>query len=381
MTHTLLFIVNSAEFFMSHRLPLALAARDAGFKVHVATGLGGARRQIEEHGLLHHVIPLSRSGHNLFAELRSLWAIFRLMRTIRPSLVHLVTIKPVLYGGLMARIAQVPAVVVAISGLGSIFVSSNRRSLWMREAIKRMYRLALGHPNIKVIFQNPDDRSVLVDAGAIRNNEQAELIKGSGVALHEYRVHPEPADVPVITFAARLLKDKGVIEFMEAARILLARNVCAKFWLVGSSDPDNPTSVTEEQIAAWRQQGIVELMGFRTDIADLFARSNVIVLPSYYGEGLPKVLIEAAACGRAVVTTDHPGCRDAIESGKTGLLVPVRDATALANAIQSLIDDPINRKKLGTAGRAFAEREFDIQKVIEIHLGIYQKLLVDGATK
>lgn len=365
---------------MSHRLPLALAACEAGFTVHVATGPGSACQQIEDQGLSHHIIPLSRSGHNPFAELRSLWAIFRLMRTIRPNLVHLVTIKPVLYGGLMARIARVPAVVVAISGLGSLFVSHKRRSRWLREAIKRIYRLALEHPNIKVIFQNPDDRSVLVDAGAI-HNDQTELIKGSGVSLPEYPVHPEPADVPVITFAARLLKDKGVVEFVEAARILLTRNVHARFWLVGSLDPDNPTSVTQEQMAEWHSQGIVELMGFRTDIVDLFAKSNVVVLPSYYGEGLPKVLIEAAACGRTVVTTDHPGCRDAIEAGKTGLLVPVRDATALANAVQSLIEDPISRKKMGAAGRALAEREFTIKKVVETHLRIYQELLADGASK
>lgn len=377
MVSTLLFVVNSPDFFISHRLPLALAAREAGFNVHVATGPGGGAKQIEDQGLAHHVIPLSRSGRNPFAELRSLWSIFRLMRAIKPNLVHLVTIKPVLYGGLMARIARVPAVVVAISGLGSIFVSHDRRSVWLREAIKRVYRLALGHPNIRVIFQNSDDRSVLVDVGAINNN-QTELIKGSGVELSEYPVIPEPMDEPVITFASRLLKDKGVTEFVDAARILLAKNIRAKFWLVGSPDPGNPTSVTEEQIAEWRQEGIVDPMGFRTDIADLFVKSNVVVLPSYYGEGLPKVLIEAAACARSVVTTDHPGCRDAIEAGKTGLLVPVRDATALADAIQSLINDSIGRQKMGAAGRALAEREFAIGKVVETHLRIYQELLADG---
>lgn len=380
MTQTLLFIVNSPEFFISHRLALALAARDEGFTVHVATGPGRAREQIEAQGLVHHEIPLSRSGRNPFTELCSLWAIFRLMRSINPRLVHLVTIKPVLYGGLVARIARVPAVVVAISGLGSVFVSHNRSGVWLRNVIKRIYRLALGHPNIKVIFQNPDDRSVLVNSGAIRT-DQTEMIRGSGVALSEYHVHPEPEDAPVVIFAARLLKDKGVVEFVTAARILSARNVHAKFWLAGSPDPDNPTSVTEEQIAEWRLQDAVEPLGFRSDIADLFARSNVVVLPSYYGEGLPKVLIEAAACGRPVVTTDHPGCRDAIEAGRTGLLVPVRDATALANAIQSLIEDPVGRKKMGAAGRALAEKEFAIEKVVGAHLRIYRDLLTNGASK
>jgi glycosyltransferase involved in cell wall biosynthesis len=378
MPKSLLLIVNSPEFFISHRLPVALAARESGFDVHVATGPGPACRQIVDQGLSHHVISLSRSGRNPFVEFRSLWEIFRLMRTIRPSLVHLVTIKPVLYGGLMARIARVPAVVVAISGLGSVFVTHNRRNFWLREPIKWLYRLALGHPNIRVIFQNSDDRSVLVGAGAI-HDDQTKLIKGSGVALREYPVIPEPAGVPVVIFAARLLKDKGVVEFVQAAQILMARNIHAKFWLVGAPDPGNPTSVNEEQITEWRQQGVVEPMGFRSDIADLFARSNVVALPSYYGEGLPKVLIEAAACGRAVVTTDHPGCRDAIEVGKTGILVPVRDSLALADAIQALIEDPVTRKQMGMSGRALAEREFAIERVVDAHLAIYRELLVKGA--
>ena len=380
MPRSLLFIVNTPEFFMSHRLPIALAALEAGFSVHVATGPGGAPgcQEIVNKGLSHYVIPLSRSGHNPFTELRSLWVIFQLMRTIKPNVLHLVTIKPVLYGGLLARIGKVPAVVVAISGLGSIFASHNRSSFWLREAIKRMYRIALGHPNIRVIFQNSHDRSVLVDAGAI-HDDQTKLIKGSGVALTEYPVNPEPAGVPVITFAARLLGDKGVIEFVQAARILMARNIHAKFWLVGSPDPGNPTSVNEQQMTEWRQQGVVEPMGFQSDIADLFARSNVVALPSYYGEGLPKVLIEAAACGRAVVTTDHPGCRDAIEVGKTGILVPVRDSVALADAIQALIEDPATRKQMGMAGRALAEREFAIERVVDAHLAIYRELLAKGA--
>lgn len=376
MAKVLLFIVNTPEFFLSHRLPIARAARKAGFNVHVATGPGTVCQDIKAIGFSHHVIPLSRSGNNPFAEIRSLLAIFFLIFSIKPKLVHLVTIKPVLYGGLMARLAGVPAVVVAISGLGSVFASQGQNSTWLRKAIKFMYRIALGHRNIRVIFQNSDDLSVLADAGAIHNH-QTELIKGSGVALTEYSVDVEPTDVPVITFAARLLKNKGVVEFVEAARILEARNIHARFWLAGSLDPGNPTSVTEEQISQWRQQGIVELMGFRTDIAELFARSNMVVLPSYYGEGLPKVLIEAAACGRAVITTDHPGCRDAIEAGKTGLLVPVRDAVALANAIQSLIEDPFTRKKMGAAGRALAEAEFAIEKVVESHLRIYRELLDD----
>jgi len=380
MTEKLLFIVNVPEFFISHRLPLAIAARETGSEVHVATGPGSACQKIRDLDFPHHTIPLSRSGRNPFSELLSLWSIFSIMRTVKPSLVHLVTIKPVLYGGLMARLARVPAVVAAISGLGTVFVMRKPGRSWLRKSIELLYRIALGHPNIRIIFQNPSDRSVLIDAKAVRK-EQTVLIRGSGVPLSVYSFFPEPEDVPVITFAARLLKDKGVVEFVEAARILLARNINATFWLIGSPDPDNPTSVTEDQVAEWGRQGIVVPMGFRTDIADLFARSNLVVFPSYYGEGLPKVLIEAAACGRAVITTDHPGCRDAIEPGQTGLLVPVRDSTALADAVQSLIEDPGRRMQMGLAGRALAEREFAIETVVDAHLRIYRELTANGASR
>ncbi len=370
----LLFVINTLEFFQSHRLPLAIAAREAGFCVHVATGPGSSGNQHINLGFAHQVLPLSRSGRNPLLELRVMWALFRLMRTVKPDLVHLVTIKPVLYGGLMARLARVPAVVVAISGLGSVFVDGRGRHAWMRRGVEWLYRLALGHRNLKVIFQNSEDRAVLLGLGAVRY-ENTMVIRGSGVALNEYPMCPEPDGVPVVTFAARLLKDKGVVEFVEAARILKARGVLVRFCLAGSPDPDNPTSVNEDEIREWGRQEIVEPLGHRNDIAELFARSNLVVLPSYYGEGLPKVLIEAAACGRAVVTTDHPGCRDAIKPGKTGLLVPVRDAVALADAIQSLIDDPERRRKMGKAARILAEREFTIERVVAAHMQLYEELL------
>jgi glycosyltransferase involved in cell wall biosynthesis len=369
----LLFVVNIPEFFLSHRLPLATAAREEGFSVHVATGGGSDCDQIKRLGFPHHLLPLSRSGKNIFSELRSLWALYWLMRKVQPDLVHLVTIKPVLYGGLIARISGVPAVVAAISGLGTIFVHQERRDFWIGFFLKWLYRLALGHPNIKVVFQNPDDRALLVSLGAVRD-EQTVLIRGSGVLLSDYLVLPEPEGLPVVTFAARLLKDKGVREFIEVARILKARGVAAEFWLIGSPDPDNLTSITQDDVMRWSEEGLVKTLGYRSDISKLFAKSNIVVLPSYR-EGLPKVLIEAAASGRAVVTTDVPGCRDAIEPSLTGLLVPVRDVLALADAVQTLIGDTARRQQMGAAGRALAEREFAVEKVVDQHLAIYRGMV------
>lgn len=262
--------------------------------------------------------------------------------------------------------------VAAISGLGTIFIDRKWDRFWMRLGIEWLYRVALGHSNAKVIFQNPDDRAALIGMSAVRKEKTA-LIRGSGVSLATYHIRPEPEGVPVVTFAARLLEDKGVREFVEAARMLKERGVIARFWLAGSPDPGNLTSVSEDHLSRWSKEGVVEVLGHQSDIPDLFANSNIVVLPSYR-EGLPKTLIEAAACGRAVVTTDVPGCRDAIEPETTGLLVSARDAENLADAIQTLIEDPDRRKQMGASGRALAEREFAIEKVVDAHLEIYYEL-------
>ncbi len=371
----LLFIVNSPEFFLSHRLPLAIAAREAGYNVQIATGAGGAAcEQIKKLGFVHYCLPLSRSGTNPCKELHCLWLLLRLMRRIKPDLLHLVTIKPVLYGGLIARLVGVQAVLVAISGLGSVFVARNGAISWLRRAVLLLYRLALGHPNLKAIFQNPDDKALLTEFGVIQD-DQAVLIRGSGVDLAEYPMRPEPDDIPVVTLASRLLKEKGVLEFVEAARTLKKRGILSRFWLVGAPDHGNPSSVSDKDIEVWRDSDLIEAMGYRTDISNVFAKSNLVVLPSYYGEGLPKVLIEAAAVGRAIITTDQPGCRDAIEPNVTGVLVPVRNAVALADAIERLLANPKLRQSMGNAGRKLAEREFGIEKVVKAHLQIYQELI------
>ena len=369
----LLFIVNAPEFFLSHRLPIAEAARKAGFDVHVATGPGSSCARIAEMGFTHYELQMSRSGRNLVTELRCIYDLFRLMRQVRPGLIHLVTIKPVLYGGIVARLVGVPAVVAAISGLGTVFVSKGWGNACLRFAVKVLYRLALGHHNLKVIFQNSDDRSIVMNMGAV-SHKKTILIRGSGISLNSYSFSPELGGVPVVTFASRFLKDKGVLEFIEASRLLKERGVECKFWLVGSVDPENPSSITEDEVTHWSKTGLIEILGYRNDIAHVFSLSNIVVLPSYR-EGLPKVLMEAAACGRCVVTTNVPGCRDAIEVGKTGLLVPVRDAKALADAIQSLIENPKQRWCMGKEGRTLAEREFAIEKVVSTHMRIYQNLL------
>jgi glycosyltransferase involved in cell wall biosynthesis len=257
--------------------------------------------------------------------------------------------------------------------LGFVFLSNSLKMRLVRSVVARLYRIALGHPNSRVIFQNANDRDLLKSLGAVRD-EQVVMIRGAGVDLDAYRALPEPAAPPVVvTMVARLLRDKGVQEFVQAAGILRQRGLPVTMQLVGGVDAGNPASATQSEVDAWQREGAVQALGERSDVAALYAASHIAVLPSYR-EGLPKSLIEAAACARAVVTTDVPGCRDAIEPGETGLLVPVRDAQALADAIARLAEDPALRQAMGAAGRALAEREFNIERVASIHVGLYDAL-------
>jgi glycosyltransferase involved in cell wall biosynthesis len=368
----LVYAINNPAFFLSHRLPLALAARDAGYDVHVATMDGPSVPRILSLGFQHHVIPMSRSGRNPIREFRSLLAFRRLFLDLRPTIVHAVTIKPLLYGGIAARLARVPAFIGAVSGLGFVFTSGNAAHNLVRWAATQLYRLALGHPRSRVIFQNDGDRDTLQRAGAVRPG-QVVMIRGSGVDLNEFMTVPEPDGAPVALMVSRVLNDKGVNEFVEAARLTHGHPSGLRWVLAGSPDPGNPASVSAETFESWKREGVVECLGERTDIAELYQQSHIAVLPSYR-EGLPKSLVEAAACGRAVVTTDVPGCRDAIEPGVTGVLVPAKDAVALAQAVVQLAEDAGLRQQMGQAGRRLAEQAFDIRLIQQAHVRLYDEL-------
>lgn len=368
-----MFVVNVDWFFLSHRLPIALEAIRQGYQVHIATGLTDKLGELERNGLVVHPLVLDRSSAGLGNAWRTMEQLWRIFRTVRPDVVHLVTIKPVLLGGLVARLAGVPAVVAAVSGLGFVFMARGAKAAVRRWLVGLLYRVALGHGNAKVIFQNADDLRSLAKVAHLPAAKVA-MIRGSGVDLARYARAPLPDGVPVVVLAARLLADKGVLEFVRAARQLKQRGCEARFVLVGTVDTANPTSFTEAEVSAWVDEGVVEHWGHRADMPQVLASAHLVVLPSYR-EGLPKVLVEAAACGRAVVTTDVPGCRDAIASGVTGVLVPVRDAVALANAMEVLINDPARCQVMGDAGRVLAEKAFDMRQVVAAHLQIYQELV------
>jgi glycosyltransferase involved in cell wall biosynthesis len=370
----LLFVINDAAFFLSHRLPVADAARGAGFDVHVATPASRPADRIRELGFTYHSVGLTRGGTHLLRELLSLLQLIRLYRRIRPDIVHHATIKPVLYGGFAARLAAVPASVSTITGLGHIFSGTTRKTQLLRGVVRLLYRVALAHKKSTVIFQNPDDLAGFVNGGLVRT-QQAVLIRGSGVDLDEFRITPEPMGDVRVVLASRMLWSKGIREFIEAAALLRGEGVTARFALVGGTDPSNPSAIPEAQLRAWHDAGVVEWWGFRTDMPEVLAGSHIVCLPTTYGEGVPKVLIEAAACGRPVVTTDASGCREIVVDGENGFLVRPRDPAAVAAALRQLIEDMGLRHRMGTRGREIAREGFSVETVTRKTVEVYRNLM------
>jgi len=369
----ILFVVNVDWFFISHRLPLAIEALKKGYEVHIACGITDKKEYLESFGLKIHPLNISRSGTGIKGEIKAFGEIYRILKEINPDIAHFVTIKPVLYGGIVSRFLKIGKKVFSISGLGFIFITQGFKASTVRTIVKKMYSFALNGKNSHVIVQNPDDKAVVNSIVKV----PITLIRGSGVDLSQYEYKEENNESIKVSMACRLLKDKGVFEYIEAAKIIknlelsIENCIGVEFELYGDIDIHNPASLTNNDIEKIKKDGFVNVYGFSSDIAKVFSDANIVVLPSYR-EGLPKVLIEAAACGRSVVTTDVPGCRDAIKPNVTGLLCKVKDSKSLASMIEKLILDDKLRNSMGQEGRKLAQREFDINKVVKKHFEIYE---------
>ena len=367
-------LINDLSFFCSHRLPIAEAAKNKEFQIVIGYGeLGGVDPMfLIQKGINVSFVPMKRGDINIFNNLKTFFHICRFFKKEKPDIAHLVTIKPYLFGGLIARLVGIPSIVSAVSGLGTLFVHRDLKSRFLRFLIYPIYWLSFNHLNQIIIFQNKEDAKVLIRWGVLNSNK-VRFLTGSGVQLEKFVNLEENSGVPVVCFAARLLVDKGVYDFISAAKLLKKRGVKARFLLAGDLDIQNPTGLEIDNLNKIKDEGFVEILGFQKDIPSLYASAHIICLPSYR-EGLPKSLMEAAAASRAVVTTDVPGCRDAIIPNKTGLLVPVRNSEALANAIQDLIENSKKRKTMARAGRKLAEKDFAIEKIVDAHLKIYEDL-------
>lgn len=365
----LLFLVTEDWYFVSHRLALAIAAKEAGYAVSVATRVRKHGDVIRAAGL--RLIPFenSRTSVNPLGECWLLLRLIALWLREQPDVAHHVAMKPVLYGSIAARIARTPRVINALAGMGWLFSSGTGSARWLKPLVRRALGWVLRSGT--VLVQNPDDAQLLVRMGIPEG--RIRRIAGSGVDLQRFSPQPEPDGVPVVLLCARLLWHKGVGEFVAAARLLKERGVEARFVLAGEPDQANPSAIPQEQLSSWVQEGIVEYLGWVDDMPQLLAGSSVVCLPSYYGEGLPKALIEAAAAGRPIVTTDMPGCRDAVRSGDNGVLVPPRDAAALAEQLARLLADPPLRRQMGARGRLRAQQEFGADSVIRQTLALYSE--------
>ncbi len=334
-------------------------------------GGDGYEGRIEALGIPFVSLPVDKRALNPLADLKLLWWLYRWYRQERPDIVHHFTIKPVIYGSIAARLAGVPRTVNTVTGLGFVFSESAKP--WLRRLVEAQYRVALAKVHY-TFFQNNEDRDLFVKQGLVAP-ERTGLLPGSGVDTLHFLPPPATAKTTTVTFlmVARLLKDKGVYEFVEAARKVQARAPKTRFQLLGGRDERNPQVVPQEDLDRWQTEGVVEWLGETSDVRDAIGAADVVVLPSFYREGTPRSLLEAAAMGRAIITTDSIGCREAVEDGVTGLLVPVKDSDALAAAMLCLYADPEGRQCMGEAGRAKMLLEFDERLVIQKIKEVYAK--------
>ncbi|NND75965.1 MAG: glycosyltransferase family 4 protein [Ilumatobacter sp.] len=373
--HTILYLVTVDWWFALHRMHVAQAALDAGFRVIVATHVGEHEAVLRNAGLQVVPIHIDRRSLSPISLLRNVWSIARLYRRVRPDVVHHMAIKPTILGGVAAALTRPRAVVNNLTGLGSVFTDpAPARYRVLRPFVLLAFRFVLSRAASITIVENADDLVELEERSGV-SSERLVLVPSIGVDLEAFPAAPEPDGIPVVRLAGRLVRQKGVHEFVEAARLLRRRRVEVRMQLVGAPDLDSADPIPEVVLRSWQREGVVEWLGWRSDMSAVWAGAHVAALPSYYREGVPVSLLEAASTTRAVVTTDVPGCRDAVRHGVTGLIVPPRDPHALAAAIEELVTDPARRREMGLAGRELVAERFSCEMVQAQTLAVYRRVL------
>lgn len=372
----LLMFISEDWYFWSHRRPLAIAALAAGFDVVLLTRIGDLKDAIEELGIRVVQLTLRRAGLNPVAEIRALAQVIRTYWRERPDVAHHVAMKPVIYGSIAARAANIPGVVNALAGLGYIFTSGSSRARRLKPVVKILLRAVLSRKNSVLILQNPDDFDLFLREGLVEKKD-VRLVRGSGVDLKRFTpVARTTSENPVIMLCARMLWDKGIGEFVEAARRMRAKGASARFVLVGGVDNENPAGIPDTTLLAWQREGVVEWWGHRNDIPEVLQQATVFCLPSYR-EGFPKALLEAAACGLPLIATDVPGCREVVRSGDNGLLIAPRDAEAIVDAVDALLSTPAKALAMGVRAREIAVQEFSDDSVAAQTVDIYKSVCVE----
>jgi glycosyltransferase involved in cell wall biosynthesis len=372
----LLYVINHIDWFWSHRLPLAQGAQSDGWAVSVAVTGAKNDAKLAPSGFKGLELPPSDQGFAPLTVLKIIWAIHKVIAKENPDVLHVITLKYAFMAGLAARLHKNVKIVHTIAGLGYLFSGEGFKPALLRLFVGPFLKIALKHPRAQIIFQNPDDERLMVKRKFARPS-QCHLILGSGVDLEQFRFTPLPEDaLPIVLMPTRLVHDKGIAVFIEAAQILKARGVQARFQIAGGITRNNPLAISEKDMRELVKDGAAEWLGKVEDMAALYAASTLICYPSYYGEGVPKVLLEAAATGRPIVTTDHPGCREVVKDEENGLLVPVKDAQATAEAIAGLLRDRALLQKMARNSRARAEQDFDVKLIVRRTLSVYNTALV-----
>ena len=366
----IILFANTDWYLYNYRLSHVKKMAGMDYDVVLCAPKGPYYEKIQKQGFRLVDIPLSRRGLNPFHELRALARLVRLYRNEKPDIVHHFTIKCVLYGSIAAKITKVPKQINAITGLGYIFITDTFLVQLVRPLVKWLYKIFLKHT--RVIFQNQPNRKYFIDNKLVKR-EQTYLIPGSGVDTNIFTPKPIPPGPPLVILPARMLWDKGVEDFVEAAKRIKERGISARFALVGEPDPGNPASIPLSQLEEWDREGFVSWMGWQENMAEIYTAASMVCLPSAYGEGLAKSLIEGAASGRAIVTTDIPGCREVVQNGVNGWVVPPKDIEALTLKLTDMITDKEKLKSMGVASRVLAQKEFSVDKVIEETMQVYNR--------
>jgi glycosyltransferase involved in cell wall biosynthesis len=369
----ILYVVNNIDWFWSHRLPLAAGARAAGYDVGVVVTGAENDSQLGEHGFRAIELPAMDKNLGPMTVLKTIAFMHKTLQHEKPDIMHVITIKYAFLAGLASLLHPHVKMVHLIAGLGFLFSADSFRAKMLRFFVIPFLSLALRRKNSTLIFQNPDDMRIFLERG-LASREQCHLIRGSGVDTKQFSPQPdkEQADPPIVVMPTRLVKDKGVSVFVEAARILKERGVVVDMQVAGGITAYNPLAISKDEMEEMVADGAATWLGRVSDMPDLLARAAMVAYPSHYREGIPKVLLEAAAMGKAIITTDHPGCREAVIDGENGKLVPVRDPVALADAIEELLKDKSVRDNMGAQSRKRALEEFDAEIIVRETLALYQ---------
>lgn len=374
----ILFVVAEDWYFWSHRRPIAAAALQNGYDVFVATRVHGFGEKIVEAGFRLIPLRLDRTSYSPFHELRTIAELRRIYRREKPDIVHHIALKPILYGSMAALGNRRMQVINAFAGLGYLVSSPSFKAQSLKRMLWKVFQFLLNRPNSFLLLQNREDRDLLVAEVGV-SPERTTIIRGSGVDVNEFRAAAQAPGTPIVLLSSRMLWIKGISDFVEAAKLLRARGVNARFVLAGDTDPGSPGAIPREKLQEWQNAGPVEWWGHQQSMSRMLQQAALVCLPSHGGEGVPKALIEAAASERAIVATDVPGCRDIVRHGTNGLLAPPKNPAALADAIEQLLNDAPLRAEMGRRGREIAVSEFSEEKVIQQTLALYSSLLSGGS--